>query len=85
MLHMTTALPSCPPCPKCWSASAVSFTQLSRTGVFCRCERCGTVWLHDNERLSATLRDAGFENNTSSSPNPADANVKDPDHNGQRH
>jgi hypothetical protein len=47
----------CPPCPKCWSASAVTFTAVTKSGNYCRCERCGTVWFHDADRIAAALRE----------------------------
>jgi hypothetical protein len=67
---MGPALPPCPPCPKCWSSSAVSFTEVTASGAYCRCERCGTVWFHDNERLAATLREGGLSSEKETNARP---------------
>jgi hypothetical protein len=53
-------LPPCPPCPRCWSSGAVRFIAATAVGSYCRCERCATVWVHDDQRLAAILRDEGF-------------------------
>jgi len=30
---------------------------MSSSRVRCRCERCGTIWVHDATRIAALLRD----------------------------
>ena len=48
---------SCPPCPKCWSTSAVRILSTTEDGAKCQCRRCGMVWYHDGKRIAAIMNE----------------------------